>query len=156
MNFLSKILLILGGLLLIGVGFGQLNPEQRNKKARWVSGEFVEMEEVRRGRWNNARYEISLKQGSTVVYTFPDVTRKAFRAEEVREELDPGENISLLVAADAGREVLSIVAGEVEYINLDDVHALRKRNGYFALFGGIVVLLLPIIPKKAVLTEFEK
>ena len=148
MNFLNKILLILGGLLLIGVGFGQLNPEQRYENARWVSGEFVEMEEVRRGRWNNARYEISLKQGSTVVYTVPDVTRKAFRAEEFREELDPGENISLLVDADAGREVLSVVAGEVHYMNLDGVHALRRRNGYFALFGGIVVLLLPFIPKK--------
>lgn len=148
MNFLSKILLILGGLLLIGVGFDQLNPEQRYKNARWVSGEFVEMEEVRRGRWNNARYEISLKQGNTVVYNVPDVVRKAFRAEEFREELDPGENISLLVAADAGREVLSVVADEVEYMNLDGVHALRKRNGYFALIGGIVVLLLPFIPKK--------
>ena len=36
----------------------------------------------------------------------------------------------------------------MEYMNLDGVHALRKRNGYFALFGGIVVLLLPFIPKK--------
>ena len=59
MKTVYKLLLILGGLLLIGVGFGQLNPEQRYENARWVSGEFVEMEKVRRGRWNNARYEIS-------------------------------------------------------------------------------------------------
>ena len=148
MKTVRKLLFILGGLLLIGVGFDQLNPEQRYENARWVNGEFVEMEEVRYGRWNNARYEISLKQGSTVVYIVPDVTRKAFRAEEFREELDPGENISLLVAADTGREVLSVVAGEVEYMNLDGVHALRKRNGYFAMLGGVVVLLLPFIPKK--------
>lgn len=109
----------------------------------------MEMEEVRRGRWNNARYEISLKQGSTVVYTVPDVTRKAFRAEEFGEELDPGDNISLLVAADAGREVLSVLAGEVRYMNRDGEHVLRKRNGYSVLFGGIVVLLLPFIPKKS-------
>ena len=76
------------------------------------------------------------------------MTRKAFRAEEFREELDPGENISLLVAGKAGREVLSVVAGEVKYMNLDDVHALRKRNGYLAMLGGIVVLLLPFISKK--------
>jgi len=114
------------------------------------------MEKVRRGRWNNARYEISLKQGSTVVYIVPDVIRKAFRAEEFGEELDPGENISLLVAVDARREVLSVVAGEVEYMNLDGVHALRKRNGYIAMLGGIIFLLLSFRANKISCASCEK